>query len=63
MLYIYANNERAKEFLINVIGAKLTLSTKNSFSGLYDKWEYPIYNEVDIYKVEMPYKCSNKQFR
>lgn len=62
MLYIYAKNARAKEIL-EIEGAKLTLATKSAFSGLYNEYNYPIYNEVQIYKVEMPYKCSNKQFR
>ena len=61
MLYIFSDNTRAKA-LLKSEGAKLVLTTKNTFSGQYNEYDAPIFYPKSIYKVEMPYKCSNKEF-
>ena len=61
MLYIYSENLKAKA-LLKAEGAKLTLTTKSTFSGLYNEYGTPIFFQKSIYKVEMPYKCSNAEF-
>ena len=62
MLYIFADNLKGKT-LLESEGAKLMLTTKNAFSGLYNEYGTPIFHQKSIYKVEMPYKCSNREFR
>ena len=60
MLYISSDNVRAKA-LLKAEGAKLTLTTKNAFRG-YNEYGAPIFYQKSVYKVEMPYKCSNTEF-
>lgn len=60
MLYISSDNVKAIA-LLKAEGAKLTLTTKPTFSG-YNEYGTPIFGKKNIYKVEMPYKCSNAEF-